>query len=66
MNKTKRCPRCLRDEMDEILETAALSRRDNKTHICSGCGTEEAMIDAGLIEDEFVLGVDKIFVLSLK
>lgn len=51
----KNCPRCneltLRSEEVEN----ALSRRDNKTYICSGCGTEEAFLDAGLatyLEDE--------------
>ena len=41
---TRECPRCLR------LYTGypALSRRDNKTEICSRCGTEEAVLDAGI------------------
>jgi transcription elongation factor Elf1 len=36
-----RCPRC------ESMESGypAVSRRDNKTEICSDCGTEEAMFD---------------------
>lgn len=38
------CPRC----NDNMLSTApALSRRDNKTRICSACGREEAVIDLG-------------------
>ena len=41
------CPRC-KGEMEEG-EFPALSRRDNKTDICSECGTEEAMIDAKMI-----------------
>lgn len=49
------CPRCHKDTMAEIEVHNALSRRDNKTYICSACGTEEAMLDAGLatyLEDE--------------
>lgn len=56
-----KCPRCLKDNG----ALGALSRRDNKTMICNSCGTEEAMIDAGLIKEDFMLGVDKIFVESL-
>ena len=38
--KLARCPRC-----ENICDMAypALSRRDNKTAICSACGTDEAM-----------------------
>ena len=39
------CPRC-GNEYDDF---PALSRRDNKTDICSACGTEEALIDASII-----------------
>lgn len=39
----KRCPRCLA----KYEGFPALSRRDNKTDICSDCGEEEALIDAG-------------------
>ena len=35
------CPRCKR----EIDHFPALSRRDNKTNICSNCGTAEALED---------------------
>lgn len=35
------CPRCHKN----VSEYPALSRRDNRTDICSFCGTEEAMID---------------------
>ena len=38
----KKCPRC--NENYEKLQ--ALSRRDNKTKICSMCGTTEALLDA--------------------
>lgn len=37
------CPRCGRDRMDPV--RYATSRRDNRTHICAECGTEEAMFD---------------------
>ena len=40
------CPRC----GEETTSFPALSRRDNKTKICSRCGTEEAMIDLFLSE----------------
>jgi hypothetical protein len=33
------CPRCKKD----YTEYPALSRLDNKTNICSKCGTEEAL-----------------------
>ena len=44
-----RCPRCKVAMMRDPLYTNALSRRDNKTYICSQCGEEEAFIDAKLI-----------------
>ena len=37
----KKCPRCYQP----IGKYAALSRRDNKTNICSQCGTLEALED---------------------
>jgi len=61
----KRCPRCFKENMKEDNIINALSRRDNKTYICSQCGMEEAMIDAGLIKDNFLLSVDKIFTDSI-
>lgn len=42
------CPRCLGFIPNNITPGAymgALSRTDNKTEICSDCGTEEAMQD---------------------
>lgn len=36
------CPRC---GTEFLVHLAALSRRDNKTLICSECGTMEAMED---------------------
>ena len=41
MNKENKCPRCDK----EMKEYPALSRRDNKTNICSDCGTAEALED---------------------
>lgn len=35
------CPRCLRMTPD----FPAISRRDNKTKICSSCGQDEALFD---------------------
>ena len=35
------CPRC---KVGDI-KYPALSRKDNKTHICSNCGTDEAMFN---------------------
>jgi hypothetical protein len=37
------CPRCKK----ELKGFPAISRRDNKTEICSECGTDEALFDAG-------------------
>lgn len=38
----KICPRCKKNELDPVLAMNALSRLDNETYICSGCGSEEA------------------------
>lgn len=35
-----KCPRCGKE-----IDYPALSRRDNKTEICSDCGTQEALED---------------------
>lgn len=35
------CPRCGYDKKN----LGAISRRDNETHICSGCGNMEALFD---------------------
>ena len=43
IEETKICPRCNRTELDESRN--ALSRRDNKTRICSSCGEREAFCD---------------------
>lgn len=42
------CPRCKELTLDKVEVRNALSRRDNDTYICSGCGTEEAMLDSGM------------------
>ena len=36
------CPKCVTNVLEEV---PALSRRDNKTLICSDCGREEAFED---------------------
>jgi predicted RNA-binding Zn-ribbon protein involved in translation (DUF1610 family) len=36
-----KCPRC----GEELVGYSALSRRDNKTDICSACGIAEALED---------------------
>ena len=38
----KICPRCKKNELDPVLAMNVLSRLDNETYICSGCGSEEA------------------------
>lgn len=44
----KKCPRCGRQTLQEEQALNALSRRDNKTYICSACGTGEAMFDLAI------------------
>ena len=39
------CPRCGEKRMNENTARNALSRTDNKTYICSPCGTAEGMED---------------------
>ena len=39
--KIWKCPRC----NFEVNDYPAISRRDNKTNICSNCGRGEAMFD---------------------
>lgn len=60
----KKCPRCGKLKMRDEQVWNSLSRRDNKTYICSSCGTEEAMIDSGYIlvtnnETEFIKKLNK-------
>lgn len=39
------CPRCEGRRMNPHQKRNALSRKDNKTHICSSCSVDEAMRD---------------------
>lgn len=48
----KKCPRCKRKVMKIPIQINALSRRDNKTYICSDCGAEEALIDAKILKSD--------------
>ena len=56
MPKTKKlakCPRCkgpIPNAQHEGQYPGALCRRDNKTYICSECGTSEAMEDAHIYD----------------
>jgi len=52
LSETKVCPRC----NEPYRGYPALSRRDNKTDICSDCGTAEAMNDFASISN---LGVEQ-------
>lgn len=47
-----KCPRCNINDLEKPQVRNALSRRDNKTYICSPCGTEEAMFDLSRSETE--------------
>jgi len=38
-----KCPRCGVNELKPKLASNALSRKDNKTYICSDCGMQEAL-----------------------
>lgn len=40
---TRTCPRCMRRTLYENGAHNALSRLDNRTHICPSCGLEEAL-----------------------
>ena len=52
MTKEIHCPRCRVTTLREPEVHNALSRRDNKTHICSDCGTEEALFDYAQYQTE--------------
>jgi predicted RNA-binding Zn-ribbon protein involved in translation (DUF1610 family) len=39
------CPRCGKDRLHTVPLMNALSRRDNRTYICSPCGSHEAVLD---------------------
>lgn len=45
----RKCPKCNRLYSDY----PAISRRDNKTEICSECGTKEALFDYGMTRIKF-------------
>lgn len=50
MSTDHTCPRCghlIPNDQRPGAYIGAMSRRDNKTEICSACGTEEAMIEFG-------------------
>jgi transposase-like protein len=49
----KQCPRC-----KQRAKLLALSRRDNKTYICSSCGTDEAMFDYKLRQSRKMIGAE--------
>ena len=52
------CPRCEKNELKEPhVRHCSLSRKDNETYICSMRGTEEALLDAGMLHlsDEILL-----------
>ena len=40
-----RCPRCGQDSLHHREVMNAVSRVDNETYICNGCGTQESMED---------------------
>lgn len=48
MSEAKRCPKCdgfIPNNETPGAYSGAISRRDNKTEICSACGTIEALED---------------------
>ena len=47
--ENKKCPRCGK----KISKYPALSRRDNKTNVCSECGSGEALIDLAMNSSSF-------------
>lgn len=51
------CPRCLLIRLHPEEGRNALSRRDNKTYICSPCGSDEAMFDLAIKRFETDLNV---------
>lgn len=46
----KWCPRCNDEKLREERVRNSLSRRDNKTYICSSCGEREAFVDFFSVE----------------
>ena len=52
MEKIKeQCPRCVEEYLHQERARNALSRRDNKTYICSHCGEREAFVDFYPLEE---------------
>ena len=49
------CPRCQKSTFD----FPAISRRDNKTEICSDCGVSEAMADYYNLPDNWLDMLEK-------
>lgn len=47
-NEIRRCPVCGK----EYTEFPALSRKDNKTEICSSCGSAEALYEFFMLDDK--------------
>jgi predicted RNA-binding Zn-ribbon protein involved in translation (DUF1610 family) len=47
----KKCPVCKELTMQDENVRNFLSRRDNKTYICNGCGTQEALDDSNLNQE---------------
>ena len=52
--KWRTCPRCGK----RYNEPPAISRKDNKTKICSLCGNEEAIIDFCMLHETDIPGID--------
>ena len=48
IQKVWNCPRCRND----VTDFPAISRRDNKTEICSACGIEEALFDFASMQEK--------------
>lgn len=51
MNEKARCPIC----GQEYTGAPALSREDNQTLICPGCGTRQALAAIGVTDTEAVI-----------
>lgn len=50
------CPKCNKP----YSTPPALSRVDNETYICSDCGLMEALVDAGINDDDKTMIIDKV------
>lgn len=56
LGSSNKCPRCLGPKpLGDCGNGIALSRR-GRAAICSQCGTEEAMLDSGMIARSFTMG----------